>query len=473
MLSKSKKYFYTGLGHNFRKCKMGVTAVPAGPFVINKTRGIEVDILADIGQVLNIDFDITIKDSFDGWKLIINNGNIGGNLEKIINDKYFGIGNIDVGMNVSDELTYSNYYFVEPLVFVVPIAEYIPKWRILIAIFTIQMWAICIAIFIIFAIGFYMFSRHSESDINFKRYCFTISYKIIIAQPISKQPNNKVTKILFISLYILSIMLSSFYTCSLTYYLKNPIREKQPTKNTDIIDDFGNFKYYLGGIQKYKVLFNISDNAAIYNYYQTVSEPNDTVDYWLQKVADDRDIWTVSSRLLANYKIAMNSKGIVDDTGRPKIFVFNENLLSYYIAMIARKGHPLLPKINPVIKKLLHGGIVRHYTSFYKTFIQKEQAQDLTSDNTLEALTIRHLEGAFAALVAGYVFGLISLIFEIIVNEKQKRKMKKKRNLVMEKLIQEHKIRMKNINQKTYKNMKRAEKVQKANIKKKKENKQR
>ncbi|KAJ8916148.1 hypothetical protein NQ315_004515 [Exocentrus adspersus] len=229
---------------------------------------------------------------------------------------------------------------------------------------------------------------------------------------------------------IISIILASAYTCSLVYYLKNPIREHQPTVNSDIMDSFEQYKYGIGGISRYRELFTFSsedEGTELYEMYQIANGDNDTVMYWINKVAEDRDIWTISSKLFANYLLAHDSNVTTDEDGKPKIYVFKKPLMSYSISLIMRKGHPLLWHVNYAIQRLKWGGLIARISRKYTQAIDKKKSVLNEDDDTYKPLVIDDLQGAFALLFFGYGLGLVALLVECLIHKYKSSKPQQKK----------------------------------------------
>lgn len=414
-----KDYFETGLKSDFHNCTLGVIAMPYKPFVIGENNGIEVKILKRLEKEFNIHFNITISNFSASWGKKTENNSWTDNLRMVYEQLYFGIGNVDTGRDInSTDFSFSIFYLNEALVFVVPIAQLVPEWRILIAIFNEEMWGICLAIILIFAIIFCLCSLKSDTSTVYYRHPLFTSYQMFLSYAVNRHPKTEILRVFFLSMSVFSIIVGSLYTCSLLYYLKNPIREYQPDQNTDIVDENFNLKYRLGGLSKYGSILN---GTKYENDYLKATGQNDNIDYWLEQVAIERDIWTVSSSLYAKYSLAQNSNVTTDANGVPRVFVFKNKLSTYHIAMVARNGHPLLKKSNKILKKMLYGGLITHYLNKYVRYIDREISLDTASDSTLKPLTLRHLQGAFFILFCGYVYAFIVLFFEIVIYKFKKR----------------------------------------------------
>lgn len=423
MHNVQKQYYQEIENRNMLNCSVGVITTQQKPFVINKEVGFEIDVLKSIARIINVHLNITMDENLtDTWGKE-ENDTWSGRLKYVYENYYLGVGNVETGMAyAATDFSFSRFYHMEPLVMVVPIARYVPKWRVLIAIFTVEMWGICLAIIVFFAVGFYFASKIGREVQNFKTFgdCLFQSFQLIVYHAVPTQPINDFTRVFFVSLGIISIVMASAYTFSLVYYLKNPIREHQAKTMSDMMDSFGAYKYGIGGISRLRELFCLSsedEGSQLFEMYQNASGDNDTLLYWITKVANDRNIWTVSSKLYVNYLLDKGSNATVDEEGKPKIYVFKKKLMSYSISLIMRKGHPLLKNIDYAIQRLTWAGLIAHMSDKYTQAIRRRNLANNDHDDTYAPLAIENLQGAFALLALGCCLGFVSLLIECLVNK--------------------------------------------------------
>lgn len=421
----NKTYFLTGLMYDFKNCSLGIIAMPYKPFVIDKNEGIEVRLLKDIGKRYNIYFNITLANLSSSWGRKTKNKTWTGELGLLYEQRYFGIGNVDVGRDIDyRDFSFSYFYHNEPLVFVVPIAKLVPEWRVLTAIFNEKMWAICFGVLLVYSILFRLSAKYTEISTMYYKLPFLSSYQLFLGHATPKHPKNEILRVVFLSLSVFSIIISALYTSFLVFYLKNPIREHQPDQNADLVSSSDEFLYLVGGLKKYEGIFNSSSTKVD---YLTASNESDTLDYWISKVGNNKNIWTVSSSFYAKFSLAENSNVSTDENGVPKVFVFKNKLSSYWIAMIARRGNPLLNKFDHILKRMFYSGIFIHYSKEYLGDIDKEISHDLSGDATLKRLTINQLQGAFFILSCGYIYAFIVFVIEIFIHKINKVLNEKKR----------------------------------------------
>nr|CAH7758916.1 unnamed protein product [Callosobruchus chinensis] len=420
MMNLTIRYFYTGLGTNLHNCTLGVIAKEFEPFVINENEGFEIELLHIIGQKLNIHFNITLSNSSE-WGKELSDNDYTGDLEAMYEDMYLGIGNIDTGMGYDEDFVFSTSYHMEPRAWVVPKARLVPKWRSFIAMFNLEIWGICLGSIFFYAVTFYVTAKVSETVVAYKKLdtALEASFKVILSTS-QTQPKSDLTRMLFISLAVFGIILYSIYTVYLLKYLKNPIREHQYRRNSEIYDSSGYLRVGVGGIKRLKSLFNISEPQVrkIFDAYQVAdSEENDTVLYWFKKVADERNIWTISNRLYSEYLLA-HTQAVLNPDGSSKVFIFREKLMTYSVSILARQGHPLMYKINKIIGQLMQGAIVQHLVDNQTSLIEIRKAKNNKEGVAqFSALSTDHLQGTFALLAVGCAIAFVSFIAELVVDE--------------------------------------------------------
>nr|CAI5821960.1 unnamed protein product [Callosobruchus analis] len=420
MMDIEKDYFDTGLGSNFHNCTLGVIAKEYQPFVINENEGFEIELLGIIGKRLNIHFNITVSNSSE-WGKEVTDNDYTGDLEAMYEHMYLGIGNIDTGMGYEDDFVFSTSYHMEARSWVVPKARLVPKWRSFIAMFNLKIWGICLGSIFFYALMFYLTAKLSETVTAYKKLdtALEASFKVILSTS-ETQPKSDLTRMFFISLAVFGIILYSIYTVYLLKYLKNPIREHQYRRNFEIYDSSGNLRVGVGGIKRLKSLFNISEPQVrkIYDAYQVAdSGKHDTVLYWFKKVADERNIWTISNKLYSEYLLA-HTKAVLNPDGSPKVFIFREKLMTYSVSILARQGHPLIFMINRIIGQLMQGAIVQHLVDNQTSLIEIRKAKNNKEGVAqFSALSIDHLQGAFALLIVGCSIAFVSFIIELVVDE--------------------------------------------------------
>lgn len=232
-----KNIFSETVIRDYNKCYAPVQALPYPPFVIEQNLGVEIDILKLVELMLNLTFIIELYPNYTihlGEKTP--NGTWTDFLEPIFSDWQLGVGSIPPGSELTEDFTFSVPYSWNQNVYVVPIAALVPSWRILMAIFTVPMWGICFAGLVGFAGGCYLVKNQHEMRI-FQTFggCFLVAFQLVLAHPVHTHPKGDLVRVFFEGFAILCIILNCVYTCSLIYFLQNPVREHQISTQEEII----------------------------------------------------------------------------------------------------------------------------------------------------------------------------------------------------------------------------------------------
>lgn len=233
----AKNIFSETVIKNYNKCYAPVQALPYPPFVIQQNLGVEIDILKLIGVMLNLTFIIQL---YPNSTMHLGNQTPNGTwtdfLEPIFSDWQLGIGSIPPGSELTEDFTFSVPYTWNQNVYVVPIAALVPSWRVLMAIFTVPMWGICLAGLVGFAGGCYLVKNQDEMRV-FQTVggCILVAFQVVLAHPVSTHPRGDLVRVFFEGFAILCIILNCVYTCSLIYFLQNPVREHQISTQEEII----------------------------------------------------------------------------------------------------------------------------------------------------------------------------------------------------------------------------------------------
>ena len=176
-----KTYYASKIGHNFYKCVLNVVARKIDPFVISEDKGFEIELVKEIGNSLNATMNITLS-GHESWGDKNENGSWSNGLDLVYGDSYLGVGNFFVIPKYDQDFDHAVPHFYSDLVWIVPIAQTVPKWRVLIAIFSWYLWFLCIAIIITSAIFFRVtcFSKKEFQSYKVLGYDFFVAFQVIL-----------------------------------------------------------------------------------------------------------------------------------------------------------------------------------------------------------------------------------------------------------------------------------------------------
>lgn len=407
MVNNTHHYFTIPSKKLFDNCSIRVLGMPYAPYVIDSDNGVEVEILKQIGDLLGLHFKVTVNKEAAGWGEFENESWTGalGNISR--GEFALGVGNLGIDYKYLKDFDFTNQHGSEHLVWIAPIAEFVPKWRTLFLIFPMELWCWFLASFLITGFIFYIFSKFTKENQNYNTFGSSMfsAYRIFIAVP-AVFPDKYIVRIFFMGLAILNIFIGTMYTSALVFYLKNPVREFQIKTVSDVIES----RLDIGGLENYREYFENASDTDSNIIYERFQIENDSAVHWLKSVAVDRDTCSIFSQLFVQYTLVQKDNILVDYRGLPKIYILPKVLLQYPLNFILQKGFPLIQQFNHIIERLKMSGILVKYYKVYIDAINKVNSIKHKSD--VSSLQIENIQGPISILIFGYLLGLLAFIFE-------------------------------------------------------------
>lgn len=407
-MKRNKRYIQIKI-ENFNNCTLDVVANKLDPFVIDENEGFEIIFLKQLGKTLNISFNITLTGE-DSWG-VKEEGVWTKGLGRVYEESALGIGNFYLAPEYSEDFDSTSPYYISGLVWIVPIAQYVPKWRVLAIIFSWYLWILCISLVLFSAVLLKITSLSKNESKHYKKFGNDLlnTFQIMIVNAVDRQPKSDWSRIVFIGLNFFSIIITAVYTSSLINYLTLPQREPQ----VDSIDGVLAKNWDIGGLPVYQDIFNVTNDEKAMQIYD-IFQVNESLYIWLTSVGDDRDTASIVNDVFLNCLLARNDPLVTDATGKPKVFILEDRIFSYSVVMVANKGFPFLPKFNHVIGLLTKYGLIGAMARRY-TFDLASKKMEKEESGFVQPLSIDHLQGAFFILVLGEISGFVIFLFEIVV----------------------------------------------------------
>lgn len=400
---------------NLFGCSMNVLSLKYPPYIIDQNNGFEVSILRTLEEVLNMTFRLLIDESGSGWGNRNPDGKWTGRLGRMRQDKILGIGNLIVTDEIQEDFTYSQDYYNQLMKWVVPVAEIVPRWKVIFIIFQWQLWISCLVLVVVAAFLFRIFSNDKNEVVRCENLvrAFLISFSVFIGVP-HNIPSTFLMRNVFILLTFFNLIANNFYQTYLISYLTNNQYEKQLETNAEIVES----GLQIGGLGQYKDIFIDSNNTnfqKVEQLYLTFSEDKDNTVNWLKMVGDDRNTVTVLGYFYTQYLIATNNSATCRPNGSPKISILPEILRSYPIRIVSSKNHILIDPIDRIITRLVNHGFIVKWTYAYLAMVEKaEKIRKSAAKKTSNTqFTLEHVEGSFLILGSGFGFALLCFVGEI------------------------------------------------------------
>ncbi|EFA08518.1 hypothetical protein TcasGA2_TC006171 [Tribolium castaneum] len=407
----------------FNNCTLEVVANQLEPFVINENEGFEIALLKQIGQTLNITFNVTITGE-DSWG-VKEEGEWTKGLGQVYQNSAVGIGNFYVAPEYIHDFSNTDAYYLSGLVWIVPIAQYVPKWRVLTVIFSWYLWILCLGLVFVCALLLKVTSLSRNENKHYKKFGNDLlaTFQVMIVTAVDRQPRSDFSRIIFIALNFFSIINAAVYTSSLINYLTLPQREPQ----VDSIEGILAQNWDIGGLPVYHDIFNVTDDEKAVQIYD-IFQVNESLYIWLTSVGDDRDTASIVNYVFLDYLLSKNDPLVTDSRGRPKVFVLEDRIFTYSVVMVTNRGFPFLSRFNKVINLMTTHGLPSAMARRYTNVLHRKKHGE---GGFVKALTMHHLQGAFLVLVLGYICGFGLFLFEIIfglIKVRQRKKIKPAKN---------------------------------------------
>ncbi|XP_044758794.1 uncharacterized protein LOC123316669 [Coccinella septempunctata] len=407
----------------FKNCTIETIAMQYEPFVISEDEGIEIKLLKHMEKYNNVTFDINLTTEAKDWGDKVN-GSWEGNLGEIINTLKVGIGNVGPEADRLEDFDFTYSYKSPVLIWVVPIAENVKKWRVLTIIFTPQLWAVVFAVFFGTTGLFFSLSRFFRDD-SFLRSLsgsFLASLQILISSSVNRTPSTNIVRLVFASGLLFALIVTCVYSSYLINVLTNVVREHQIQNEREILDS----GLVIGGLEEYLERFQRSDNNdcldEICKRYQYFRDENDTAMFWLKKV-QDREACTPLTKLFVQYYMVKRFESyenevesIYERKKRVKLFIIQKPINFYSLAIVMNKGNPFKKSFDKFIKKYVEAGLMYTLSVEYEDKFERLKQIVSNTDEGPERLGIYHVQGPFAVLGIGDGIAILIFLIEKLWN---------------------------------------------------------
>ncbi|XP_045478350.1 uncharacterized protein LOC123683382 [Harmonia axyridis] len=398
----------------FKNCTIEAIAMKYEPFVINEDKGIEIKLLKEMGRHNNITFSINVTKDAKDWGDKVN-GTWNGNFAEIINTLKVGIGNVGPEADRLEDFDFTYSYKSPILVWVVPIAGNVKKWRVLTIIFAPLLWSIIFAVFILLAGLIVTFSRYFGDNPYLQSISggFLTSLQLLISSSVYKTPTITVVRLVFLGGLLFGLILTCVYSSYLINVLTKAVKEHQIHNEQEIVES----NLVIGGLEEYLERFQKSDNDDclddICRRYQYSSDENDTAMFWLKKV-EDKEACTPLTKLFVQYYMLnrfeeSREEDIDSRVKRVKLFIIDKPINFYSLAVVMNKGNPFRRSFDKFIKKFVEAGLMYTLTVEFQDKFERLKYFIRNADQGQEKLSVYHVQGPFA--IWGIGNGIAILVF--------------------------------------------------------------
>nr|CAD7413712.1 unnamed protein product [Timema cristinae] len=413
------------LPKTLHNCPLMITAFEYDPYVLSQQNdssttygvnfddGLEIRLLRFIADFLK--FQIVFQKPPTNsirWGRVLPNGTMTGLIADISykkSDIVFTACEL-VSMKTKMNFESTHHYFRESLIWLVPCARPIPRWRSLSRIFSPMLWLMVFLSFFLGSSFFWIFSKLSKpSSANLLSVgkSFEITWATILEVTANNELYSAAFRIFFLHWLFYCLIVNSVYRSFLIGVLADPGKQHQIETVEDILKsgmDIG-FPATLDG------LFEASND---WQYLEILKRRIDLSDYtyYYNRIANNENFAGITDKLHTEY---MSLFKFLDQNGNPSICLFKDGVNNYFVTMWLSKGNPILFRVNQIISRIIQGGFIDLWVKDLLTMarLKSLMTQDFNSSGSSYVMTISHLQGAFFLLSMGLILGLLLFIWEL------------------------------------------------------------
>lgn len=411
--SKGINWFPNRIPNDLKKCEVKVRTIIWPPFVNYPIRripntnqyefqtGIEIKIMNTIAKAANFTVNYTLSDRMQDWGGIGANNTSTGMMASLINEEV-DIGMCSLSATILRHLSFESSlpYIEEALTFCVPQSDLKPYWMKVMAILSIEVLLSCFICIMLITIISVHLARNENAEANtYKEYTSNILNILcmLMSSPVFMLPKTGPVRFLIMTWVIFCLNLNTIYQTSLISVLSSRTYEQKLTTVEDLINS--NLDIYILSTDK---KFFREDSSTITKIVKSKSKECNDMEECLAEVAFKKDAAMLTPRTYYRY---ISNKYIADD-GHALVFCFRENMVSYQIEMLMRKGFVLRNRINEILDRIISSGLIPMWTkeTFREGFIEKSGVKKLSNAMTLSQILFVFYIYGIAMLVSVFVF---------------------------------------------------------------------
>jgi hypothetical protein len=303
-------------------------------------------------------------------------------------------------------------YFEPPIQWIVPCPKPVSRLGALFAVFPSSVW-LCISLSLLSVVTVMWLLATNSGCLNYTslQYCLLNIWAVALEVSVHKMPQTFRIRGIFLTWIWASLALCTVFQAFFTTFLTNPGFGKKINTEDELLDSgirYGYADHYERVINNTAIREGASNcvnhNACLeyvikYGNFVTVSDPFH-VDYYRTSLS-----WHESHLPVCKME---------------------EDIMKVNIVMYLKKGHPLLERINKVIRGMVEAGMVVKWRKdfMYMTRIKSisNYGRDFAAgsddlDSTYVPFTVFHLQSALFVLLIGYIISVSTFAVELIYHK--------------------------------------------------------
>jgi hypothetical protein len=229
---------------------------------------------------------------------------------------------------------------------------------------------------------------------------------------VPQQPTASGLRVFFFLYVCFCFAISTVFQAFFVSFLVEPNYEKR----LETLDDLLHSDVVYGYHPALKLLQDTFDYPEFVKFQEKKELQEDCSDNrkCIERMITQRDIATLSSQTYATY-VALKMGTV--DVGK-LICSLDEREISGTLAVLFKKGNPLLDQFNILMRRYLEAGLQEKLRSEqrHQASLQGRGAIGEAAGDVFFPVSVSHLKPAFAVLLVGIVLSSVVFIGELIVN---------------------------------------------------------
>ncbi|XP_064214065.1 uncharacterized protein LOC107399116 [Tribolium castaneum] len=398
-MTRGTNLFPAKIPKTLRFCKLGVGAVVWPPYVMSPkkrvantdryviTDGLEVRLIQTISNQLKMNVSYTISEKPLNWGHLSVNGT-GTGLMALLRQK-----KIDVGIAsltpTFERLKFfetSQSYYFESFRWCVPHAHAQPTWRKILDAVSADLWGAFLVSFAAFSWLLWNLSRgRAETTYRSFANCLVNFYAMALGISVPSYPKSHFLRCITCFWLIFCFNFAILYNTRLVSVLTRPTYDAQIKTMDQVVENRLGLLFPSSFFSHFDKNLSMSDD--ILNKSLECSDMRDC----FKRVAYDRD----SALCLSSTYIYYVKKSYISDN-KPLIYCFPNNIATYPVVLLMKKGFPLKSRLNGIISRLVEGGFVDFWArQVYSHKWKSEEMSKLNATSDSSYVNMERLKSAF------------------------------------------------------------------------------
>lgn len=302
---------------------------------------------------------------------------------------------------------FTHPYIDESITWCVPASEETPRWKNFLFSFSPEAWLVIFIAYIMSSIATWLLSRNDPQEPRMYKNLKVLIwlYSVLINMPLQTQPVSGSLRYVILAWILFCFIANVTFQTFLMSALTKPIYEVQMATFEDLVQT--GLKY--GIIDSHRPFYK---KDVKYKDIVDTALTCDDINECLFNVSMKKDLAIALPR--SNLKLANH---FVDRYGRPLIYPFESDIITYPIEMLMTKGFPLLEKINMNILTIKEIGLIEKWRSDYvrNSAGSGDVSVDDDDADEEEPLGIVQMQVAFLVLGIGTSWASVAFFMELLL----------------------------------------------------------